>query len=321
MKQAKINPWRRLGGIAAKVLIVLAVFWCVRGTLLDAWEGLGAYRWQLHVAWLALSGIAYGVATFFCAVFWHYVLRCLGQEVGFFEAIYAFFLGHLGKYVPGKAMVVVLRAGLIRQPGNDFSLAVLSVFYETLTMMSVGATMAAGIVAACFPRQPLLFWPAVGLALVAGLPTLPPVFRRIAHVVGIGRRNRSVMDLLDRLDYKSVAVGWALNAAGWALLGVSLWAVLQALGGGANAPFAQIGRDIAAVALATVAGFVSFLPGGMLVREAVLAEVLAPSVGSGLALASAVLLRLVWLISELAISAIFVIMRSRFFAGDKSGPR
>ncbi len=47
-------------------------------------------------------------------------------------------------------MVVILRAGLIRGPGVDASLAVVSVFFETLTMMSVGALLAAAIVAGWF---------------------------------------------------------------------------------------------------------------------------------------------------------------------------
>ena len=41
-------------------------------------------------------------------------------------------------------MVVILRAGLIRGPGVEASLAVVSVFFETLTMMSAGALLGRG---------------------------------------------------------------------------------------------------------------------------------------------------------------------------------
>ena len=105
----------------------------------------------------------------FCGVFWHRILRALGQNVGFWTALRAFYIGHLGKYVPGKAMVVILRAGMIRGPGVDASLAVVSVFFETLTMMSVGALLAAGIVAVWFREQPLLLWASLGMLAVAGL--------------------------------------------------------------------------------------------------------------------------------------------------------
>ena len=59
---------------------------------------------------------------------------------------------------------------------------------------------------------------------------------------------------------------------------------------------------VAAVALATVAGFISMLPGGAVVREAVLTELMIPYLGGGAALIAAVLLRLVWLTAELCIA-------------------
>ena len=62
-----------------------------------------------------------------------------------------------------------------------------------------------------------------------------------------------------------------------------------------------------AVSLATVLGFVSFVPGGAVVREAALAkltELMAPHLGSTISLVGAVLLRLVWLVAELIASGV-----------------
>ncbi len=59
----------------------------------------------------------------------------------------AYYIGHLGKYVPGKAMVVILRTVMVRGHRVDAAVAAVSVFFETLTMMAVGAFMAAGILA------------------------------------------------------------------------------------------------------------------------------------------------------------------------------
>jgi len=49
------------------------------------------------------------------------------------------------KYVPGKALVVILRAGLIRSRRVNAVVAAISVFYETLTMMAVGSFLAGAI--------------------------------------------------------------------------------------------------------------------------------------------------------------------------------
>lgn len=55
--------------------------------------------------------------------------------------------------------------------------------------------------------------------------------------------------------------------------------------------------------MAVVLGFVSFLPGGAGVREVVLSTMLAPIVGPVAALAAAVWLRIVWLVTELILAA------------------
>ena len=58
-------------------------------------------------------------------------------------ALRAYFLGHLGKYVPGKAMSVILRVAAVRKWVPSMRIALVSTLIETLTMMAVGALLAA----------------------------------------------------------------------------------------------------------------------------------------------------------------------------------
>jgi uncharacterized membrane protein YbhN (UPF0104 family) len=60
----------------------------------------------------------------------------------------------------------------------------------------------------------------------------------------------------------------------------------------------------ACAALAVVAGFLSLLPAGAGVREYVMMTLLAPAFGHVAAVVSAVLLRLVWMASEVLVSVI-----------------
>jgi uncharacterized membrane protein YbhN (UPF0104 family) len=95
-------------------------------------------------------------------------------------------------------------------------------------------------------------------------------------------------------------------------LGWSLWATLRAIGVVDLEPIRHLPLLVAAVALAVVAGFASMLPGGLGVRDALLMQLLAPHCGSANALVAAVLVRLVWLVSELAACVIlYVGARSR----------
>jgi hypothetical protein len=290
-----------------KVLIVIVVLWFLRGFAADAWEKLSEHQLRVHFGWLILAGGFYLVGTFPCALFWHQALRALGQDVRLADAIRAYYIGHLGKHVPGKAMVVVIRAGLIRRPGVDGALAVASVFLETLTMMSVGALIAGGIVAVWLRGDPSIAFAAALLAAAAGLPTLPPVFRRLVRLAGLRWLTPAVKEKLDRLGWKTMAAGWLLNAIGWAVLGLSYWAVLEGLGLAQSSLVGHFYVYVASVSFATVSGFVSMVPGGIAVREGVLTKLttlMIPTIGGGMALVSTILLRFVWFVSELAISVI-----------------
>jgi glycosyltransferase 2 family protein len=173
--------------IAAKVLIFALVAWFVRGTLLSAWEQIGKTPLQLQPAWLMLSGGIYLIALLPAGWYWHHILKVLGQEAGLGETLQAYYLGHLGKYVPGKAMVIILRTGLIRSHRVDTTLAVVSVFYETLTMMAVGSFLAVGILAFRLRSEHTMIAVSIGFMLLAGLPTLPPIFRRLLRFMQLGR--------------------------------------------------------------------------------------------------------------------------------------
>ena len=83
-----------------------------------------------------------------------------------------------------------------------------------------------------------------------------------------------------------------------------LWAVLRAMGAAPGGPLVELSLHTTAVALGVVAGFVSQIPGGLLVREWVAGELLEPAYGPSVALVSTVILRLVLLVSELLVSII-----------------
>ena len=263
-----------------------------------SWQGL---RWR----WLLVSVVAYAGGLFVMGCFWYRVLYALQQRPGFLETMRAYYIGHLGKYVPGKAMVVVLRAGLIRGVQVDIVVAGISVFIETLTMMAVGTFWAVVVLLVRYREITTLRWLAVGLIIATVAPTLPPVFRTLVR-----RLRPKFQTHFDEITagytFALVAQGWLACTCGWALLAVSFWATLKAI------PYADPLENLAtmfpvllaSVALATVLGFVSLLPGGVGVREWALNQLMVPQIGEVAALAGAVVLRLVWLLTELLISVI-----------------
>ena len=292
--------------VAVKLLIVAVIVWFIGRTIHGAMAQLGERSWNFAPGWLVASGVLYLLGLLPEGLFWHRVLKALEQDVGFGETLRAYFIGHLGKYVPGKAMVIVLRTGLIHSHRVDTGLAVASVFLETLTMMSVGACIAASVLAVWFAENRLLLAAALGMIVLAGLPTLPPVFSRLARWAGVGRSNPAAAEKLAGIRYSTLAGGWVAMAVGWVLMGASLWAVLHAMG--AAADLGQIHIYTATVAMAVVGGFASMIPGGLFAREAVLIGILGHQLGdAATALIAAAVLRIVWLVAEVAISTILYI--------------
>jgi len=157
--------------LAVKVLIVLVVAWFVRDTLKEAVDKIREHTWRVSLPWSIACGVIYLLGLLPAGIYWHHVLKVMGQQARLGETLRAYYVGHLGKYVPGKAMVVILRTGLIRSRRVDTAVAAVSVFYETLTMMAVGACLAAAVVAYRLREEPALFWGALTMMAVAGLPT------------------------------------------------------------------------------------------------------------------------------------------------------
>jgi uncharacterized membrane protein YbhN (UPF0104 family) len=109
------------------------------------------------------------------------------------------------------------------------------------------------------------------------------------------------------VNWRLLVQGWSAAGCCWLFLGLNLWSTLRAIGVDEVQPIDDLPRLIAAVAIAVVAGFISMLPGGLGVRDLALVELLAEPYGSANALVAAVLMRLVWLVSELSACVILYV--------------
>ena len=300
--------------LAVRLVIAVLVAWGVWRTVVQANTRLAEEQFRLADVdpwWLILAGFFYLVGMVPSWLFWHRTLGAMGQRPGRLQTLRAFYIGHLGKYVPGKALVVVLRTGLVRGPGVDTTVAATSIFVETLTFMAVGVSLAA-VILPFLTDQSWLIGLSIGLLLLASVPTAPPIFRKIVRILGVRRANPQIDAAIEGISWRLLAGGWVSMAIGWLLFGASLWATLRAVPPGLltsdlSSPWPHLPLLTACVGLAMVAGFLSLLPGGLGVRELVLIPLLAPVYGDVAAMIAAVLLRLVWLLAELLASAILYV--------------
>ena len=302
---------RRLAKLAIKTTIGLIVLAAVGRHVYKTWQSLHERGASIRVepGWVAACVALYLAGLACDAAYYAIVVDRGSARVPWFAAVRAYLISHLGKYVPGKAMVVVMRVGLTSPYGARPATAAFATLYETITMMAAGGLVAAvGFLAP--PARPL--WAALGLGLGVGFLVLvePRVFPRISRLIsvpfpGVGP------DAVPRLSHGLLALGLLWATAGWILLGLSQAAAVRALTSAGPAPTLWP-SIIAAVALATVAGFaVAVMPGGLGVREGVLMAALAPTFGDTTAVAAALLLRLGWVGAEaLAAVVLFPLGRS-----------
>ena len=263
-----------------------------REALVASLPNWSSIRWHYVLA----AGVLYSLGLMPSGFLLRRTLVSLGQRPHIGTVLAAQLMGHIGKYVPGKAMVIVIRAGVLARDGVRPVQATMSVFLETFLMMAVGGAVA-GIVVLWLPVPTWISVMAGGIALVASLPTFPLVLKAVAK-----RLIKDFAEVADaRIGWGLFVAGWAWSSLSWLLIGASFTVLVAAIPG-----FSGMGADAApgalelylvctaAMSLAVVIGFASLLPGGAGIRELVVTTVLAVSIGATHAILAAIAARLLF---------------------------
>jgi uncharacterized membrane protein YbhN (UPF0104 family) len=305
------DAFKRWGWPLLKGLLALAILVAVGRQFYRDLSQFDLAELEPRPIWLAASGGLYLLGLSLSAWYWYHLLHVFGERPGRYAAVRAYFLGHLGKYVPGKAWALLLRGSLVRGPRVRFGVAIISSFYEVLTTMAAGALVAAAVFTFEPAAIPGLDWHPLwtGLLLLAlcGVPLMPGVFN---FVVGrMAERFRKVESFrLPRLRLGTLLLGLLVTSAGWGLLGLALWSLLQGILPEPPAwTVATWLRCCGSIGLAYVAGFLAlFMPSGIGVREYFLLPLLAFAGPPGPVAAAVLLLRLVWTAAELVLAALLM---------------
>ena len=280
-----------------------------------------AVRWP----WLVLAAGLYLVGMSLSAVYWHRLMGHLGASPGFAASMRTYFIATLGKYVPGKAMALVMRIGMMRAEGVSAFIAGKTTFCEVLTTMASGTILAVGLfilfgpvapaanlwetVTALVrldlsPDHPIDGWALVVVCLGLSAITLGPIFPPFVNLIAARLSIRPV----PKLRMRWLIGGLAQIMPAWVLMGVGLACAFQAIPG-AELPWTLpvLGRLTAIMGLSYVAAFLLWTPGGLGVREFLLGLLLAPELAgrgdevwvAGRVVLAVLLLRVAWTVAEL----------------------
>ncbi|PZG10596.1 hypothetical protein C1J01_35950 [Nonomuraea aridisoli] len=246
------------------------------------WDAVAAGFARL--SWPALAGsLAVVVAALLGAMLtWRTLLADLGSPLPPRPAAKVFFVGQLGKYIPGAVWPVLAQMEMGRDLGVPRSRSAAAFFLMMPIQLATGLLVT--LVTLGWDRYGwlLLFIPLL-------LVLLEP--RVINAVIGQALRRLGREPLERPLTRRGMltALGWAL--AGWAAYGVHLYFV---------APQGGLLFAVGAFALSWCLGILTFVvPAGAGVREVAMVAVLAPQLDQGAAIAVALSSRIVIIVGDL----------------------
>ena len=283
-----------VGGLflAASLILAAVVVWHDRAAL-------GRALHRLNASALALSLLGAVAATASTLGLWRSTVTGLGVEVDGRESARVFFVGQLGKYLPGAVWPVVAQIALARRHGISGAVVLAA------NVLAIALNAALGLLLACvllpFVNAGALrhFWwlllcaPALLAALHPRLITA--LVNRLLRWLG---REPTLPPLSGRAEV--AAAGWGL--ASWAFMGLHVYVLVAGLG--VSGPRAAAAA-VAAGCLAVTAGLL-FLPApaGAGVREVAFVLALAPVLPRTDAVLVAILSRVLFVLADVALAAV-----------------
>lgn len=256
------------GGWLVLLLAALAL------ALRSRWAEVSGDLASLDVGWLVVAGVAALLGVGLSAGIWHAMVVGIGEPLAVRVSLRIFFVGQIGKYVPGAVWPAVTQAALARDHDVAPRATVSAVTLFLWVHLVSGATVGVGLLAL---TGGLSGWTLLAVPVLTAL-LAPPVLRTaLRWLLRIARR-----DPLRRLpDARHLAAACAWALAMWAAYGTHVWALTAAVG----QPVGPA-RAGGAFAAAWVVGFVLLIaPAGVGPREAALVGFLPLAAGTGLLVA------------------------------------
>ncbi|MHB1137063.1 MAG: lysylphosphatidylglycerol synthase domain-containing protein [Coriobacteriia bacterium] len=301
------QPWRRRVSIVGRAALFLALGYFIIRAVLGLLATTPDERLTVSLGPLLASAALLLVYYIAFAQGMVLILRAMGATIRLRDAFALNFISNLGKYLPGGVWPILGRYALASRFGVSAEHAVMSTVFENLLSVVAGT---------------IVVLVAIGPAAADAMNVSPYLLVLVAagilaclHPVVFGRLSRVALRLL-KSDVREVSLPVA------AMLRVVVhYALTWCLGGIAFAVFVgsitvgdpgTLSLYIGAFAAASIGGLlVLFAPGGIGVREAILAGLLAPSYPLAVAVAAGVAARLWSTAVELLASGVSALMTHR----------
>lgn len=299
----KPRPWRLALKRILQFLFVLGVVYFAASYLYGQWGQIKHFELRLNglMLFLAQFVLTLGLGLFPLGSW--LIIRGLGKKLALLEIWHSFFLSQMAKYLPGSIWGLPSRAYLYHQHGLETKHSIAAVFWES-GLSVTGASIMAVL------GLPLLF-DSLYLSQVAGVLGVfvgaflvgsvvlqsSPVRGYLDNLEPQNAFSRMLKNLQLHLPFRYLVLITAFYIIDWLLIGLGFAILVHAFLGSIEA---STGYSLAGLfAGAWAVGFLFILtPGGIGVRDAILAIGVSNLVSDPLPLVVAVLARIGWSVAE-----------------------
>lgn len=312
------NIWKRALRWVVQIAVIGAIGFFLVQTVVRNWQEVANFFWQFNPWLLAASLILLAGTLFYMIVLWRWLLARLGSRIPLKSAFRIFSISSLGRYLPGKVWQVVGMVYLGKREGVRPEAGVWAALLAQILAVLSGILI---VVFSFLIEQerlltPLLeqigvlqrvslWWLILPLAVILAL--LHP--RILQWATNLLLRILKRAPIRFKLSYWGLLGFFLLYITSWLLYGTAFYLFLASVN---PLPITDWILVTGGFTGAYIVGLLAiFVPGGLGVREGLLAVFLAGLVGSGVAVALSFGQRLWFTAVELTFVAISLIFLRR----------
>jgi hypothetical protein len=279
--------WRLAKRVLGYAVIFVILFYITRAILYGSKE-LVKYNFSFNAVYLIISLFLFVAAHSLLVKSWGLLLKqqVLPHHISFFAAFRIWFLSYMGRYIPGKIALIVMRAQMSKKYDIPASVISQVAVAEVCLFFIATIFLAAPIIVISHPQ---FLFPALLIFLVCifGLFCLQSnkMFQVSQKILPSDKR---ILPL--SVPWSCMVLVILLYIGFWILVGLSLIAFMCSF---LNVQLASTPRIVASYALSYCGGLIAvFAPSGLGVREILFAEQIQDLFGVELAYAISVATRL-----------------------------
>jgi len=280
------------------VIVLAAVIWVVWKNVSE----ISSYSFELKYSYLIAGSIVILINYLFCFLIWHWLTASFGLHVPIFKAARGWFLSYLGKYVPGKIALLLVRMDAYEGYSSK------KVAVATMVEYIVALVAACLVVLVSMLFSPEIVpdyvrWVAVlGTVLLLGI-LYPPVLKNTVNLI-LKVIGKAPLEEIPTFSKILLLVGTYIIAT--LIAGFALFLILNSLSAVSFKYYIVITGVYGIAGLAGLAAF--FAPSGIGVREGVLFLILPAFIPEPAVIVGAIAIRLLTTVIELLLAGFFVIM-------------